>query len=139
MDLARRRPPLLAAAAALSAHVLLKLLSAVVLTVAATQVAAQQADPRANDGVQVFSTFCVKTLGNRDRALAALGDGNAMAKRLSDDLVKKAQLGREGGVGWTIRSPRDAILVLITRRGVFAACELSMPTKGPCKQRLKLL
>lgn len=69
-------------------------------------------DLRADDAVQLFDAFCVQTLGSRDKALAVLANGNQMANRLPDELVKKAQGGQDGGVGWAIRSPRDAVLVL---------------------------
>jgi hypothetical protein len=73
---------------------------------------AQTSDPRAGDGVQFFAAFCVSTEGTRDRALSVLGNGNAMARRLPDGVVRQAQGGREGGVGWIVRSPNNAELML---------------------------
>lgn len=73
---------------------------------------AQNADPRVREGIEFFATFCVATGGQPDRALSVIGQGNELARRLPDDMVKHLQGGREGGLGWTIRSPNDAELLL---------------------------
>nr|WP_144033738.1 hypothetical protein [Sphingomonas laterariae] len=73
---------------------------------------AQSPDPRATDSVQFFATFCVGSAGTRDRALTVLGNGNELARRLPDDVVRQAQGGLDGGVGWTVRSPNNAELML---------------------------
>lgn len=70
------------------------------------------ADPRITETLQLFSSFCIRTGGLRDRAIAILGNGNAIATRLPDDVVRSAQRGLSGGVGWAIRTPRDAVLML---------------------------
>ena len=80
--------------------------------IAAPSVQAQSPDLRAEDGVKFFATFCVSSGGTRDRALAVLGDGNALARRLPNDIVRQAQGGQAGGVGWMVRSPNDAELML---------------------------
>lgn len=90
-------------------RILAGLTSAAVLVPSAQ---AQTPDPRAADALQFFAAFCVSTEGTRDRALAVIGDGNALAKRLPDDVVRQAQGGREGGVGWAVRSPNNAELML---------------------------
>ena len=69
------------------------------------------ADPRAAEATQLFSAFCVQTNGSRDRALAVLGNGNALANRLSSETTDKL-LGQEGTVGWAISSPSGAGLML---------------------------
>jgi len=73
---------------------------------------AQAPDPRAADAVQFFGAFCVSTAGTPTRALAVLADGNALATRLPADVVRQAQGNREGGIGWAVRSPRDAEFML---------------------------
>ena len=73
---------------------------------------AQGPDPRAADGVQFFAAFCVASAGTRDRALTVLGNGNELARRLPDEVVQQAQGGSEGGVGWMVRSPNNAELML---------------------------
>lgn len=75
-------------------------------------VQAQNPDLHAADGVKFFSAFCVASGGTRDRALTVIGNGNELARRLPDDVVRQAQGGREGGVGWTVRSPNSAELLL---------------------------
>lgn len=82
------------------------------ILILAEPVTAQTPDPRATDAVAFFASFCVSTGGSRDRALAVLGDGNALVNRLPDDVVQQAQGGREGEVGWMVRSPRDAQFML---------------------------
>ena len=72
----------------------------------------QAPDPRAGDAVELFRAFCLSTGGTPDRALAILGEGNALAKRLPDDIVRQAQGNREGGIGWAVRSPNDAEIML---------------------------
>lgn len=69
-------------------------------------------DPRITETMQLFSAFCLGTGGSRDRAIAVLGNGNAIATRLPDDVVRSAQAGQSGGVGWAIRSPHGASLSL---------------------------
>jgi hypothetical protein len=69
-------------------------------------------DPRAADAAQFFGAFCVSTAGTPDRALAVLANGNPLAARLPTDVVRQAQGGREGGIGWVVRSPSDAELML---------------------------
>lgn len=71
-----------------------------------------QADMRAGDAMQLFSSFCIQTDGDRSRALAVLGEGNALAKKLPDALVTTLQAGRVGGVAWAIASPNSAQLLL---------------------------
>jgi hypothetical protein len=72
----------------------------------------QTRDARAADATQLFFAFCISPAGNRDHALAVLGQGNQLARRLPDDIVKGAQGGRDGGVGWAVRSPNNAELML---------------------------
>jgi hypothetical protein len=90
-------------------------LTAIVLTLGATTFFAAnahaQADMRANDAFDFFKAFCVDTDGTRDRALAVIGDGNALAQRLPDTLVSQLQ-GQPGGVAWAVRSPSNAQLLL---------------------------
>lgn len=88
-------------------------------------VQAQTPDPRATDAAQFFGAFCVSTGGTSARALAVLANGNALATRLPADFVQQAQGGREGGVGWMIRSPKNAELML------------DYDTRGVCSLRLK--
>lgn len=73
---------------------------------------AQAGDPRAQDAVAIFMSFCVATLGSRDKALERLGAGNQLAVRLSDEKVKALQSGRAGGVAWAVSSPKGAQLLL---------------------------
>jgi hypothetical protein len=68
-------------------------------------------DPRATDAFQLFRSFCFDTSGNRDKALAVLGAGNAMVNRLPNELMQSIQK-QAGGVGWAIRSPANAQLLL---------------------------
>lgn len=82
------------------------------VTVAASVAHAQSPDPRAAEAMQLFGAFCISTAGTPDRALAVLGNGNALATRLPDNIVRNAQGGQEGGVGWAVRSPSDAELML---------------------------
>lgn len=56
----------------------------------------------------MFSSFCLQTFGARDRALAAIGNGNAISERIPDDVLRRSQDGRAGGVGWAIRTPHGA-------------------------------
>ncbi|MEO8723179.1 MAG: hypothetical protein ABI395_06590 [Sphingobium sp.] len=80
-----------------------------------------QADARAKDAFDFFKTFCVDTDGARDRAIAVIGDGNAMANKLPDSLVAQLQ-GQPGGIAWAVRSPSDAQLLLgYTASGI---CEI---------------
>lgn len=97
----------------------LSLIALVTLGLFAAPVRAQAADARASDAVQFFKAFCVGPTGMRERALAVLGNGNPMANRLSDEAVRAYQGGRAGGVGWAVRSPRDAKLMLdFEERGI---------------------
>lgn len=73
---------------------------------------AQSNDARARDGLELFAAFCVSTNGTKDHALAVLGNGNALANRLPNELVQKMQGGRAGGLAWAIRSPHQAELLL---------------------------
>jgi hypothetical protein len=84
--------------------------ASIVLVASAAQ--AQSPDPRAKEAVQLFGAFCVATGGTPDRALAVLGEGNLMATRLPDNVVRSAQGGQEGGLGWAVRSPNDGALML---------------------------
>ena len=68
-------------------------------------------DPRAREALQLFYSFCMNEAGDQTRALAVLGDGNAMAKRLTPETMNAIQ-GQVGGVGWAIRSPSNAQLLL---------------------------
>lgn len=68
-------------------------------------------DIRAEQAFQFFSSFCVTSNGNRDRAVATLGDGNALANRLPTQTTD-ALLGGTGTIGWAVRSPSNALLML---------------------------
>jgi hypothetical protein len=69
-------------------------------------------DQRAVEAFQLFDSFCVQALGSKDRALSVLANGNAFANRLPDAMVTSLQDGKQGGVGWAIRSPSGAVLML---------------------------
>ena len=89
--------------------------------IGASPLQAQAPDPRAADAVQFFTSFCLATGGSRDRAIAVLEDGNELATRLPYDVVKKAQADQEGGIGWAVRSPHDAVIMLdYDRQGICA-------------------
>jgi hypothetical protein len=81
------------------------------LLLMALSAAPVNADARASDAIQLYASFCVKSDGTRDRALAVLGNGNALANRLPVELTDKLLLA-EGSVGWAIRSPNDAQILL---------------------------
>lgn len=89
------------------------------LAVLASEAQGQAPDPRANEAIQLFGTFCVATGGKPDRALAVLADGNPIATRLPDHVVQSNQGGQQGGVGWVVRSPSDGVMMLdYTAQGV---------------------
>jgi hypothetical protein len=73
---------------------------------------AQTNDPRAQDAIDLYNSFCLKTFGLKEQAIARLGEGNAISRRLSDSTVQQLENGKSGGVAWTIRSPRNALLLL---------------------------
>jgi hypothetical protein len=77
----------------------------------ATTGARAQTDARAKDAFDFFKAFCVDTNGAKDRALAVIGNGNAMANKLPDEMVTRLQ-GQAGGVAWAVRSPSNAQLLL---------------------------
>jgi hypothetical protein len=77
----------------------------------ATPVLAGQNDPRAKDAIDLFKSFCVSTQGVHDRAVAAIGSGNALANPLPANAAE-ALLHQPGAVAWAIRSPADAKLML---------------------------
>jgi hypothetical protein len=68
-------------------------------------------DRRAVEGVALFKSFCVQRNGARDGAVAVLGAGNALANRLPSATTDKL-LGQTDTVGWAIRSPSGAQLML---------------------------
>jgi hypothetical protein len=82
------------------------MIAAMLLTMAATAT-----DQRATEAVQLFSSFCAQANGSRDRAIAVLGEGNALATKLPSDMTDQL-LGKTGTVGWAIRSPSGAGLLL---------------------------
>jgi hypothetical protein len=82
------------------------------ISIASPSAQARAPDPRAADAIQFFTTFCFATDVTPTRALAVLGDGNALATRLPADVVRQAQGNREGGIGWAVRSPHDAEFML---------------------------
>jgi hypothetical protein len=70
-----------------------------------------QTDARAKDAFDFFKAFCVDTDGASTRAVAVIGDGNAMANKLPDAVVAQLQ-GQPGGLAWAVRSPANAQLLL---------------------------
>ena len=70
-----------------------------------------QTDARAKDAFDFFKAFCVDTDGASNRALAVIGNGNAMASKLPDALVTQLQR-QPGGIAWAVRSPSNAQLLL---------------------------
>ena len=85
-------------------------LAAVAACSAVGQAYAQE-DSRAKDAFDFFKAFCVDTDGSSDRALAVIGNGNALANKLPDELVSRLQ-GQAGGIAWAVRSPSNAQLLL---------------------------
>lgn len=73
---------------------------------------ASEPDLRAIDAAQFFAAFCFVPMGKSDSAKRILGGGNAFARPLPADILRQIQGGREGGEAWTIRSPRNAELLL---------------------------
>ena len=87
-------------------------LSALLALLSGHELHAQSPDQKAQEAWAVFNSFCLQTLGARDKAVAAIGNGNTISERVPDDVLRRSQDGRTGGVGWAIRTPHGARLRL---------------------------
>ncbi len=102
-------------------HALFTIPSILMLLMSGSRLEAQGADPRVQDAIMFYTTYCVLPKGSRNAALQSLGAGNALATRLPDAAVAKLQGGRPNGVAWAVRSPHNAQLLLeFDARGICA-------------------
>lgn len=82
------------------------------IALAALLLAATPPDQRAADAVKLFASLCASSRGSRGVAVARLGDGNDMGRRLLDTEVASLQGGQTGGMAWSLQSPAGAALIL---------------------------
>lgn len=69
-------------------------------------------DPEAYDAIDLYSRLCVSTRGNKDRAVAIVGNGDSAIETMDAPLLRGLENGQSGGIGWIIRMPLgDRILL----------------------------
>lgn len=69
-------------------------------------------DPEAYDAIDLYSRLCVSTRGDKERAVAIVGDGDSAIEKMDAPLLRGMENGKSGGIGWIIRMPLgDRILL----------------------------
>src|SRR5690349_17374444 len=62
-------------------------------------------DPQAYDAIDLYSRLCVSTRGNKERAVAIVGNGDSAIETMDASLLRGLENGQSGGLGWIIRMP----------------------------------